>query len=77
MLEPGDSIYMYTDGVTEAVNPKEELLGDAYTEEVLNKHADKSQNAEQFVDAIFAEVDAFADGAIQADDITMVYMSRQ
>ncbi len=77
MLEPGDSIYMYTDGVTEAVNPKDELLGDAYTEEMLNKHADKSQNAEEFVDAIFAEVDAFADGAMQADDITMVYMSRQ
>lgn len=77
VLEPGDSIYMYTDGVTEAVNPKDELLGDAYTEEVLNKHTDKSQDVERFVDAIFAEVDAFAEGAMQADDITMVYMSRQ
>ncbi len=77
VLEPGDAIYMYTDGVTEAVNPKEELLGDAYTEEVLNKHLDKTAYVESFVDTIFEEVDAFADGAMQADDITMVYLSRQ
>lgn len=77
MLESGDCIYMYTDGVTEAVNPKDELLGDTYTEEVLNKHIDKSKDVEQFVDVIFEEVDTFADGAMQADDITMVYLSRQ
>ncbi len=77
VLEPGDAIYMYTDGVTEAVNPKDELLGDAYTEKILNKHTDKSMDVERFVDAIFDEVDAFADGAMQADDITMVYLSRQ
>ncbi len=77
MLEPGDSIYMYTDGVTEAVNPSDELLGDSYAEEMLNKHMDKSSDVELFVDTIFSEVDAFADGAMQADDITMVYLSRQ
>lgn len=77
MLEPGDSIYMYTDGVTEAVNPSDELLGDSYAEEMLNKHMDKSSDVELFVDTIFFEVDAFADGAMQADDITMVYLSRQ
>lgn len=77
VLEPGDSIYMYTDGVTEAVNPKDELLGDSYAEEILNKNMDSSSEVERFVDTIFAEVDAFADGAMQADDITMVYLSRQ
>ncbi len=77
VLGKGDAIYMYTDGVTEAVNPKDELLGDAYAENMLNKHIDKSDDVESFVDTIFAEVDAFADGAMQADDITMVYLSRQ
>jgi len=76
-LEKGDSIYMYTDGVTEAVNPKDELLGDAYAEDMLNRHIGESADVESFVDTIFAEVDAFADGAMQADDITMVYLSRQ
>lgn len=76
VLEPGDAIYMYTDGVTEAVNRKDELLGDTYTEKMLNKHIDKSSQVEKFVDTIFEEVDAFADGAMQADDITMVYLSR-
>lgn len=77
VLEPGDCIYLYTDGVTEATNPKEELLGDAYITEVLNKHTDKCNQVENFVNIIFDEVDAFADGAMQADDITMVYLSRQ
>ncbi len=77
MLEPGDCIYLYTDGVTEATNPQEELLGDGYITEVLNKHAGISCDVEGFVDTIFAEVDAFANGAMQADDITMVYLSRQ
>ncbi len=77
VLDKGDCIYMYTDGVTEAVNPKEELLGDTYITEVLNKHMDKSSQVESFVDTLFNEVDAFADGAMQADDITMVYLSRQ
>ncbi len=77
VLEVGDAIYMYTDGVTEAVNPKDELLGDAYAKEMLNKHIDKSSDVESFVDTMFEEVDAFADGAMQADDITMVYLSRQ
>ena len=76
VLEPGDAIYMYTDGVTEAVNPKEELLGDSYITQVLNKHIDKVSHSESFVDTIFDEVDAFAAGAMQADDITMVYLSR-
>jgi len=77
VLDQGDCIYMYTDGVTEAVNPKDELLGDSYITDVLNKHIEKSINVEQFVDVIFDEVDTFADGAMQADDITMVYLSRQ
>ncbi len=77
VLNKGDCIYMYTDGVTEAVNPKDELLGDAYITQVLNKHIEKCCNVEQFVDTIFEEVDAFADGAMQADDITMVYLNRQ
>ena len=75
-LEPGDCIYLYTDGVTEALNPNQELLGDVRLKEILNRHSEVAGAVEQFVIEIYAEVDNFADGEMQADDITMVYLSR-
>lgn len=75
-LKKGDCIYMYTDGVTEALNPKQELLGDAYLKNMLNRYAQKASDVDVFVDKMYEEVDAFADGEMQADDITMVYLCR-
>ena len=76
-LAKGDCIYLYTDGVTEALNPKQELLGDARLAAMLNRHKEQAADVDVFVDALYAEVDAFADGEMQADDITMVYLSRK
>ncbi len=76
-LKKGDCIYLYTDGVTEALNPEQKLLGDDYLHDMLNRHEDKAADAEKFVEAMYREVDAFADGEMQADDITMVYLSRK
>lgn len=76
-LDKGDCMYLYTDGVTEALNPKQELLGDAYLEDMLNRHKEISSDVDSFVKAMYEEVDAFADGEMQADDITMVYISRK
>ena len=76
-LNKGDCMYLYTDGVTEALNPKQELLGDAYLENMLNRHKEISSDVDSFVKAMYDEVDAFADGEMQADDITMVYISRK
>lgn len=77
VLEKGDSFYLYTDGVTEAVNLSQELLGDSYLKEILNKNKAKALDVEKFVDVLYEEVDAYAAGAEQADDITMVYISRK
>ena len=76
-LAKGDCIYMYTDGVTEALNPSQEFFGDDRLREVLNKHMGEAADAEAFVEAMYEEVDLFADGEMQADDITMVYLSRK
>lgn len=76
-LDPGDSIYLYTDGVTEALNPQQQLLGDDYLKDMLNRHQADAANVEVFVQAMYQEVDAFAAGETQADDITMVYLSRK
>ena len=77
MLEKGNCIYMYTDGVTEALNPKQEFFGDDYLEDVLNEHMPCAGDVEVFVKKMYEAVDAFADGEMQADDITMVYLSRR
>ena len=76
-LNPGDSIYLYTDGVTEALNPAQELFGDDRLYEILNLHRAQAGEPETFVQAIYREVQAFADGEPQADDITMLYMTRK
>lgn len=75
-LNPGDAIYLYTDGVTEAVNTNKELLGDDRLKIMLNKHRDNAGVVEKFVEKMYDEVDLFARGEMQADDITMLYLSR-
>lgn len=75
-LAKGDRFYLYTDGVTEAMNRNDELLGDTYLMGMLNRHNDIADDVDAFVETMYKEVDLFADGAMQADDITMVYISR-
>jgi phosphoserine phosphatase RsbU/P len=69
-LKPGDVLYLYTDGVTEAMNGKKELFGEQRLVAALN--ADKDYPPKELLSAVKREVDKFADGAEQADDITML-----
>ena len=71
-LKPGDMIFLYTDGVTEAVNKKSELFTDPRLIEIANKY--KSAALKDFVHVVKEEIDLFAEGADQADDITMLMM---
>ena len=77
MLEPGDKVFQYTDGVTEATNANNELYGMTRLGEILNKVKDGTPH--QILPAIKADVDAFVGEAPQFDDITMLcleYKSR-
>ena len=65
-LHPGDALILYTDGVTEAVNPALELFGEKRLEESVAK------SSSHFCSDIEADVIKFADGAEQADDMTML-----
>ena len=76
MLEEGDCIYLYTDGVSEALNTSRELFGNGRLKEMLNKHIDDIYYVDLFVKDMFREVDEFAGDEIQSDDITMVYLAR-
>lgn len=70
MLSPGDKIFQYTDGVTEATNASHELYGMERLTDVLAKNTSKSPA--QLLPAIKADIDAFVGEAPQFDDITML-----
>jgi sigma-B regulation protein RsbU (phosphoserine phosphatase) len=67
-LAAGDLLYLYTDGVTEAVNTRNELFGEARLEAILRETGDRSPA--DLIEAVAGAVRTFADGALQADDIT-------
>ena len=69
-IAPGESIVLYTDGVTEARNKDDEFFGDEQLEELLAVHG--AEPAEQLVASVHAAVQEFAAGTPQADDITVL-----
>lgn len=69
-LKPGDSLFVYTDGVPEANNADNELLGNERMLEALNKNPDASPK--EVLDNVMSGIDAFVKGAEQFDDITMM-----
>lgn len=69
-IEKGDIIYLYTDGVSEAINPGKEM----YTEERIQKFI-KSQDErdmKKVCEGIVCDVDKFAETEPQFDDMTML-----
>ncbi len=69
-LEPGDKIFQYTDGVTEATDANNQLYGMDRLTEVLNANSDKG--CYELLPAVKADIDAFVGDAPQFDDITML-----
>lgn len=69
-LNPGDKIYLYTDGVTEATNPDQKLYGEEHLKNFINENS--SENVENTIRIIREDIDAFAENAEQFDDITML-----
>lgn len=71
-IAPGDEIFLYTDGVTEAININEELFGEERLVNYINS-LDKDMVAEDICDSIFEKVGEYAgEGVDQFDDITML-----
>lgn len=69
-LNPGDIIYLYTDGVAEATNSDDKLFGTDRMIDVLNKLPGNS--AEEILTDMKKAVDDFTGNAPQFDDITMI-----
>ena len=74
-LNPGDVLTLYTDGVTEAFDAGREMFGEERL--VAAVRARQTASAQELVEAIGTEVDAFAGGAPQSDDLTLLVMRCQ
>jgi len=68
-LSPGDILIMYTDGLIEARNAKDEFFGYDKLKQLIVKTA--NLNAKGIVNEIFSKVHSFAKSVSQADDITL------
>ena len=69
-LLPGDRVFLYTDGVTEATNTENKLYGEERLLDFMNKNA--SVDAATLLPALKANIDEFVGKAPQFDDITML-----
>ena len=69
-MNPGDSFFVYTDGVPEATNGQKELYGSERMLAALNRQRDAQP--EQILANVTADINSFVDGAEQFDDITML-----
>ena len=69
-IQPGDSFFVYTDGVAEATNGNKALYGTDRMLDALNK--DPSAPPERVLANVAEDINSFVDGAEQFDDITML-----
>ena len=74
-LKAGDRLFLYTDGVTEALNVKKELYGEERLLNTLNRREIFTLNDRDLLTALKKSLDDYADGAEQFDDITMMSLT--
>ncbi|MCB2204694.1 SpoIIE family protein phosphatase [bacterium] len=75
MLQPGEGMMLFTDGITEAMNAKQIPWGQEHLVTLLDGHRDHS--AAMLLGLVVAELQQYAEGAEQSDDITAVYFRRR
>ena len=69
-LSPGDALFQYTDGVTEATNANNELFGEERLLDAMN--CAPTAEPTELLPYLRGKIDAFVHGAEQFDDITML-----
>jgi sigma-B regulation protein RsbU (phosphoserine phosphatase) len=71
-LSPGDLLIVFSDGISEALSAAGDEYGESRIVTVVQKLA--SVEPQQMLEALFADVRAFAQGAPQSDDITAMVL---
>lgn len=74
VMNPGDKLFFYTDGIPEAMNKDEEEYSDEKMISFFLKNADKT--AADFIEGMVNDVSAYVGGAPQSDDITSMILKR-
>lgn len=74
VLLPGDRLFLYTDGVTEALNTRKELFGDERLYRLLNRESVTQLGLKELVLYVKQEIEQFSEGEMQADDITVLVL---
>jgi sigma-B regulation protein RsbU (phosphoserine phosphatase) len=72
VLEPGDGLAIFTDGVVEAENTQQQEYGEARLIAML--HSGAVTTPEVLLNSILTDLDRFAGNAPQHDDVTCVLM---
>jgi serine phosphatase RsbU (regulator of sigma subunit) len=75
VLAPGDGLVLYTDGLTEAMNPEDETFGDQRMLDTLSNS--RIGSAQAVIDGLLAGVNDFIAGASQSDDLTIFVIKRE
>ena len=70
-LNPGDMLFLYTDGVTEAMNEKRELFSEERLYETLSSQP-KEMTSSEILAAVKHAVEVHTDSAEPSDDVTML-----
>jgi sigma-B regulation protein RsbU (phosphoserine phosphatase) len=73
-MSPGDKIFLYTDGVTEAQTKEEKLFGPERLQKVLNQ---KKLSLSDTLTQVKKSIKMFVKGAPQSDDITMMILQKK
>ncbi|MBZ5535195.1 MAG: SpoIIE family protein phosphatase [Acidobacteriia bacterium] len=71
-LSPGDLLVAFTDGISEAMNPREEEWGEERLIDAIHQCA--QLRATEIIDQLIQEADRFSAGADQHDDMTLVVL---
>jgi len=69
-MQPGSTLFLYTDGLTEARNASRELFGQKHLEELMERCTGMSPK--EMIDTVIAEVKEFTGPTEQSDDLTLL-----
>ncbi len=73
-FHPDDTLVLYSDGITEAMDDKNEEFGEERLTGLIIKY--KSEDIYKLIDRIIDEVNKFSDGTPQSDDMTLMIIKR-
>ncbi len=74
VMNSGDKLFLYTDGIPEAMSEKEEEYSDERMENFVQNNSTSS--SQEFVDKLIKDVKGFSGNAEQSDDITAIILKR-